>query len=246
MAQKKRFLDVWIVESNTVYREVPYTVVVDWVQQGRLLEDDMLRWSGQKDWFRLGGTPAFAAYLPRSDPYSAGDQAEALESVHVDFGWKRRPEDEDEDVDMIPLIDVSLVLLVFFMMTATAAAIYINTPAADYSWMNADPALVWVALDFKQEKDGRPDRTALVYTVGQGDNKVQGAEWQVPDTDPGRAEALAHVVDEIDKIPGQVEVDIQADRDMPEGYVRDLTRVLEAHRAKVTKKYIGVSEKGSQ
>ena len=40
MAEKRRFLDVWIVDSNTVYREVPFTVVADWVQQGRLLEDD--------------------------------------------------------------------------------------------------------------------------------------------------------------------------------------------------------------
>ena len=43
MTAPKRFLDVWIIESNTVYREVPFTVVADWIQQGRLLEDDMLR-----------------------------------------------------------------------------------------------------------------------------------------------------------------------------------------------------------
>ncbi len=43
MAEKRRYLDVWIVETNTVYREVPFEVVTDWVQQGRLLADDMLR-----------------------------------------------------------------------------------------------------------------------------------------------------------------------------------------------------------
>ncbi len=31
MAEKRRFLDVWIIESNTVYREVPFQVVADWV-----------------------------------------------------------------------------------------------------------------------------------------------------------------------------------------------------------------------
>ena len=36
-AEKRRFLDVWIIESNTVYREVPYTVVCDWIQQGQKL-----------------------------------------------------------------------------------------------------------------------------------------------------------------------------------------------------------------
>ena len=50
MAQKRRFFDVWIVETNQVYKEVPYTVVADWVQQGRLLEDDRLKPSGTAEW----------------------------------------------------------------------------------------------------------------------------------------------------------------------------------------------------
>ena len=40
MADKRRFLDVWIIDRNMVYREVPYTVVTDWVQQSRLLAED--------------------------------------------------------------------------------------------------------------------------------------------------------------------------------------------------------------
>src|SRR5712692_3964456 len=103
MAEKRRFLDVWLVESNTAYREVPFTVVTDWVQQGRLLENDMLRPSGTAQWFRLGGMPAFAAYLPKSPPFRADDKAEALAPVQLDFGWKRKHEEEEEDVDMIPL-----------------------------------------------------------------------------------------------------------------------------------------------
>jgi len=89
MAAKRRFLDVWIVESNTVYKEVPFNVVADWVQQGRLLEDDKIKPSGTAEWFRLGGMPAFAAYLPKADQYRAEDQAEALEPVNVEFAWKR-------------------------------------------------------------------------------------------------------------------------------------------------------------
>src|SRR4051794_41062614 len=104
MAEKRRFLDLWIVESNTVYREVPFTVAVDWVQQGRLLEDDMLRPSGTANWLRLGDTPALAAYLPKSEPMRADDQAEAMEPVEIDFTWKRSSTDEDDDPDMIPLI----------------------------------------------------------------------------------------------------------------------------------------------
>src|SRR5437763_11182307 len=114
MAEKQSFLDVWIVESNTVYKEVPFTVVTDWVQQGRLLEDDQVRNAGTKDWKRLGEVPAFAAYLPRAEPMRPQDEAEALEPVQFEFAWKKPPHDDDEDIDMIPLIDVSLVLLIFF------------------------------------------------------------------------------------------------------------------------------------
>src|SRR5262249_17979296 len=123
MAQKKRFIDVWIVEANQVYREVPFEVVADWIMQGRLLEDDQLRWSGTADWFRLGSTPAFAAYIPRSEPFpgaaqpGAAPQPAAADAtapdpteMEHDFAWKRGHEEEDDDPDMIPLIDVSLVL----------------------------------------------------------------------------------------------------------------------------------------
>src|ERR1700730_8272616 len=133
MTEKRRFLDVWIIESNTVYREVPFTVVTDWVQQSRLLPDDKVRPSGTPQGFKIGGMPAFVAYLPKVEPFRAEDQAEALEPVQLDFGWKRRRPDEEEDVDMIPLIDVSLVLLIFFMRTASGvgASVLFPPPAAD-------------------------------------------------------------------------------------------------------------------
>src|SRR5262249_2832580 len=118
--------------SNTVYKEVPFNVVTDWVQQGRLLEDDMTKPSGTKEWQRLGGMPEFRPYIPRPEPNRVEDQAEALESVHIDFGYQKGTQEEDDDCDMIPLIDVSLVLLVFFMLTATTVGVSssVNTPEA--------------------------------------------------------------------------------------------------------------------
>src|SRR5271166_1785343 len=109
MAEKQvRSLDVWIIDSNTVYKDVPYTVVVNWIQEGRLLEDDQVRTPKTKEWKRIADIPGMAVYLPKAEPLRATDQAEALESVELDFAWKKPPADEDEEVDMIPLIDVSL------------------------------------------------------------------------------------------------------------------------------------------
>src|SRR4051812_41356317 len=135
MADKKRLLDVWILEVNMVYREVPFAVVTDWLQQGRLLAEDKVRLAGGKTWHLLENVPAFAPYLPKPEPLAVLDQAEALEPVDLGFVPTRRLEDDDEDVDMIPLIDISLVLLIFFMMTATVSSGFlstINTPGAKH------------------------------------------------------------------------------------------------------------------
>src|SRR5262245_26513821 len=147
-AAAARFLDVWIVESNTVYQEVPYTVVSDWIQQGRLLEDDMVRPSGTREWLRLGGAREFQPYFPRAEPTRPDDQAEALEHVGMDLTYKKHPEEEDEDVDMIPLIDVSLVLLVFFMLTASATvmASMVKTPETEHGLMADNPGAMRIDI----------------------------------------------------------------------------------------------------
>src|SRR5262245_52020574 len=121
MAEKRRVLDVWVVDTNTVYREVPFTVVADWIQQGRLLAEDKARPSGKGGWFPLGDLPALAAYFPKPEPVRVEDKAEALEPVEFDLAPPRHDEEAD-DPDMIPLIDITLVLLIFFMMTAAVQA----------------------------------------------------------------------------------------------------------------------------
>src|SRR5262249_51504790 len=153
MAEKRRFLDVWLVETNTVYREVPFAVVADWVQQSRLLPEDMLRPSGTAQWFRVGSSPEFAPYIPRSEPYRVEDKAEALEPVQRDFAWKPKRDDEDDDVDMIPLIDISLVLLIFFIMTGgIAGAFLIDTPTALNGLVVSDSRIVWIGVDTDKDK----------------------------------------------------------------------------------------------
>ena len=67
MAGEKRFFDVWIVESNTVYREVPHSVTTDWLQQGRLLGNDKARPSGTGEWREIGQWQEMAAFLPRRE-----------------------------------------------------------------------------------------------------------------------------------------------------------------------------------
>jgi biopolymer transport protein ExbD len=229
MAEKRRFLDVWIVESNTVYREVPYEVVSDWIQQGRLLADDMLRWSGKADWFKLGSAPIFAAYMPQVETFAAEDQAEALEPVEMGFSWKRRSEEEEDDVDMIPLIDVSLVLLIFFMMTGTVAVgqAFFDIPLAQHGNVSITRDF-WVGI--KADDQGNPKE----FSIGQGDKKANSAkDWET---------FLPILKETIDNLPRRVEVTIDADRQLKSGHVRRMLVELEKRRDRLTNKYFGVRE----
>jgi biopolymer transport protein ExbD len=233
MAENNQAFDVWIVETNTVYREVPYAVVTDWVQQGRLLENDRLRPTGNGPWAPVASLPGLAAFLPKPEPYRAEDRAEALEPVQVDFAWKQRAGDDDEDVDMIPLIDVSLVLLIFFMMTATvgSAASLINTPvAAEGSLLAGDQRMLWVGID--RGADGQP-----VYALGRGD-KLPAEE----DRNLSEAELLQHL-DRVLAGERQVEVRVKADRNFPFAVVKRMTMALEERRPRVGRIFSDVRER---
>jgi biopolymer transport protein ExbD len=235
MAEKRRFLDVWIVDSNTVYREVPFTVVADWVQQGRLLEDDKLCPSGTKQWARVGDTPEFTPYLPKPEPFRSNDQAEALEPVHLDFAWRKPRADEDDDPDMIPLIDISLVLLIFFMMTASGVGIagMIATPATEYGTTTERTDTVMIGINLEKDEP--------VYSLAVG-NKAPAPE----DRDlRSQSELLGRLKDLLERIPGRVEVSINAHKDVKSGVVRDLTAELgqPEFRRHIEDKYIGVSQK---
>jgi biopolymer transport protein ExbD len=229
--QVRRFLDVWIIETNTVYREVPFTVVVDWIQQGRLVEDDMLRPSGTAQWYKLGGMPQFAAYLPRSEPFRAQDQAEALEPVEVEFRWKRPVRDDDDDVDMIPLIDVSLVLLIFFMMisTAASAASFVQTPSTDFV-SNAADRKFWVGIN--SDEHGEPTG----YLVGSGDTKLaETKDWN---------EFVAALDQHLKAAGGPVDVTVLAHKNLDFDVEVSVLVELEKRHARISSKHLGVNARG--
>jgi len=174
MADSPKTYDVWFVQTNTVYKQVPYHAVSDWVQQGRLGPDDKLKATGSAQWMPVSAVSLFQPYLPQPEPQRVGDAAEALEPIELDFNWKRRAEDDDDDVDMIPLIDISLVLLIFFMMTTTIASVSrIKVPSmANAVKIDTNREVLRIDIDLL---NGKP-----VYAVGratadpkEGDSDLQ-------------------------------------------------------------------------
>ena len=239
MSTKRRFLDVWIIEGNTVYKEVPFDVVADWVQQGRLLEGDMLRPSGTSEWTAISGMSEFTVYLPKpaAEP-EIESQVEPMEEVETGFHWKRPVDDEDSEVDMIPLIDVSLVLLIFFMLTTnpetSSAGPQIPTPPAVYGSVVNAPDEVWVGVNLSKSASGD---SVQVYSLGVG-AKAEARNLAT------RQELLDHLAALLEK-KEHVNLTIDANSDVPSGEVRDLTAALEQprFRSKIDHKYTGVSDK---
>ncbi|MBI3410218.1 MAG: biopolymer transporter ExbD [Planctomycetes bacterium] len=227
MADKKRLLDVWIVEINTVYREVPFAVVTDWLMQGRVLPEDRVRLAGGKTWHALDKVPVFAPYLPQPAPVAADDQAEALEPVDLGFDIPTRTEEEDEDVDMIPLIDISLVLLIFFMMTASISSgvfANINTPAARHKLDIIAEGSYWVGIEPKSrsgfmEKDER-GKLLPWYSLGFDKKQLLAPTTEV-------ATLLDTLAKQVENGAGEVRIRLRADRDLPIETIKSITNDLQ-------------------
>jgi biopolymer transport protein ExbD len=232
----QRQLDVWILEVNTVYRQVPFAVVTDWLQQGRLLPDDRVRLTGSQKWHPIRVVPAFAPYVPRAAPLRADDTAEALEPVELGLDWRRPGEEDDDDVDMIPLIDISLVLLIFFMMTASVGGGIlsgITTPQATHQLSQIAKGTYWVGIDTKSqggavEKDeaGRP---LPWYSFGKDTSQ------RVPPT-RDLNEVLGALAKEVQPVEGaEVRVRIRAERSLPVEAVKGVTLELQGLEARLNR-----------
>ena len=239
MAQNRRFLDVWIIETNTVYQEVPFDVVADWLQQGRLLPTDKLKPSGTADWSLIGESSEFKPYLVEEKPGRPADEAEALEPI-IDQGFnlpgKRRLDDEDSEVDMIPLIDVSLVLLIFFMLAAAggSAGVFVNAPATDHGQIVDDPQAI--RIDITPDADGKPS-----YGVGVGTSPAPKDDKDLP----GLPAALVRVEDHLKRAEGRLKVIINCDKALPAKVARDALLALgrEPFKGRISSQFFGVSEK---
>jgi biopolymer transport protein ExbD len=223
----KRLLDVWIVEINKVYREVPFAVVTDWLQQGRLLPEDKVRLAGGKTWHAVSNVPAFAPFLPHPEPLAVDDKAEALEAVDLGFEPTRRLEDDDEDIDMIPLIDISLVLLIFFMMTASISSGFfssINVPGAKHQLASPSADSFWVGIDSKsrgeQTETGPEGKPLPWYSLGK-----ENEEIAQPTTNQGAIlNALAKA---LSGESGEINIRLRADRGLPIETIQKATLELQ-------------------
>lgn len=258
MGRAPKSFDVWFVTANTVYKGVPYQVVADWVQQGRLAATDRIRPHGAEQWMAVRDYPLLADYLPQvltvstvavssvESSVSSAQEQQISASFGTSISPNRRPEggiapreveelfehapvplfrrsDDDEEVDMVPLIDISMVLLVFFIMIRAAGALApVDVPEMRYAGSLAtDPEAITIVIDKYNEE-------RVYYAVRHGKAAPKPNHDLLP-TPEAALRALDEILAMVSRPP---EVRVACHKDLPYERIVELQPELEARHKK--------------
>ena len=226
MPSPPKTFDVWFVAANTVYKAVPYHVVADWTGQGRLAPSDQVRPAGSSDpWQRVDSYAVLRDYAPRAAATVAvvpGSAPAPVNEEDLDPLPHRHKEGEDDDVDMIPLIDISMVLLVFFIMMQAAGALSpVDVPDMKYAGKLTDaPNAITINIERRGE--------TVYYALRVGELAPKPEHDNLPN--PEKAiDSLDELLKGRDKPP---EVRIACRKDLPSERVFELLGDLKKRQEK--------------
>jgi biopolymer transport protein ExbD len=240
VAKPPKAFDVWFVSANTVYRGVPYHVVADWTQQGRLAGSDMVRPAGTEiEWGEVAEQDGLSDYLPqpsvaRAVPRTLGASAfEVMEPEETATAVAEEPVElpepepqpaaprieEDDEVDMIPLIDISMVLLVFFIIIRAAGALApVDVPEMKYAGeLTNDPNAITINIQ-------KADAYTVVYSVRKGQSPARPEHDRLA-TPEDAMKKLDELLAESPTDPPEVR--IACEKDLPNDRVSELQTELE-------------------
>lgn len=243
MASKPtRAFDVWFVTANTVYKAVPYNVVADWTQQGRLAPTDMVRPAGTEEaWVRVNEHDLLADFVPRAKtakrvaapvavaatvsaevvPSGAPAEGEQVELPEPEEPPSKSRFEDDDEVDMIPLIDISMVLLVFFILVQAAGALApVDVPEMKYAGqLTADPEAITITIEKLNA-----DEVYYSVRVGPTSPKPSADMLKTPE------QAIEALLKELSETTRPPEVRIACRKELPRERVYELRRMLEDKR----------------
>ncbi|CAN5340954.1 hypothetical protein BH11PLA2_BH11PLA2_37390 [soil metagenome] len=244
---KSRNFDVWVTASNTVYKNVPFNIVTDWAQQGRLGAADKLRPAGSDAaWTTVASDPIVSDFLFVKSPKKAVTTVttpapvSAGEEAHGDV-WMHPKEPEDDDIDMIPLIDISLVLLIFFMMTsATGALSPIDVPQMKNAFDTKS-----VSDAFTIAIDRRPNGDVM-YSLRIGDKAADKDDDNLDNLNLLIVRLDARLKETLDKGGAPPEARIACHKELPSERVHELVKELQTRKdaGKIAVYHAEVNERG--
>jgi len=122
----RRQMELKVVSLDRVYGPVPMETLVRLAAEGRVAPEDLVRPSGTRQWHRVEDVPVLAAAMPLSATLVAEEEegAEEFELDEAGGAWTpitKARRHEEATMEMAPMIDVTFLLLIFFMLTNTLA-----------------------------------------------------------------------------------------------------------------------------
>ena len=122
----RRAMHLKIVARDQLLGPLPLERLVEMAAAGQISPEDLVRPGGSRAWIRVTEVPELAARLPRppapEPPWTEAedDPAQAREAGDpIRLGRRRRH--EEAAMEMAPMIDVTFLLLIFFMLTNSMA-----------------------------------------------------------------------------------------------------------------------------
>src|SRR5262245_23815706 len=168
-------------------------------------------------------TPAAsAAPAPTEAATSSAPPAEPpAELPDPESGPRRSRLYEEDEVDMIPLIDISMVLLVFFIMIQAAGALApVDVPEMRYAGqLTNDPDAITITID-------QQDQDTIFYAVRVGNAAPEAGRDKLPTPEA----AIAAVKDALKGATRPPEVRIACRKELPRERVYEIRRMLEPLR----------------
>ena len=162
--------------------------------QGRLAAADMVRPAGtQAAWAKVGTHELLTDYIPRPAATVAAVAAEGevlapaavLGGTPVELPDPELPPsvsrfEDDDEVDMIPLIDISMVLLVFFIIIQAAGALApVDVPEMKYGGqLSNDPGAITITIEKLNTED-------VYYSVRVGGAAPKPSHDKLPNSGRG-------------------------------------------------------------
>jgi len=141
------------------------------------------------------------------------------------FGRARGGDAEEADLDITPMIDVTFLLLIFFMVTSTMK----GTPD-----LNVPPAKYGV---------GVPSAKAAIITIrnNNGEPQILLGDGQGPEATIEGVQA--HVKQAFELADGEFEVIVKADRDIKHGFVQEVMKKVGETEVENIRYSLGVQDK---
>lgn len=133
-------------DSKKVYKNLPFSTIKVWILEARIEPQDYVTNAQLQKWVKVSSLKSLQSYF-------SSNTSDVISSRDVRFAWSNSDEEEGVDIDLTPMIDVTFLLLIFFMVTATFAVhevMGIKVPKAKHTQGYKEKKLV-VSVNAKRQ-----------------------------------------------------------------------------------------------